>query len=350
MTGNNMNNQAVLDEMWRRSEASVDVPVAPLNADQETVRQRVLQRYDSGYYDTESSDCICGSRNDTRLLPRDRYGLPSPSAICVSCGIIRTTPRLTRDSLDRFYDIDYRPLYVGSRTGLQEYFQRQVIKGQGVRRFVGDAIGKRGSVVDIGCGAGGFLLPFHDQGWKAIGCDLGSHFLTEGAEKGLDLRQGSPSIVRSEGPFDLVIMSHVVEHVPDPVDFLRREVVPLIKTDGFVYMETPGLLRLGRYGDPLRYFQNAHLYNFTLENLVDVAGASGLVLVKGDQQVRALFRLGMPGPGTVRANCYGAVYEALVRAERRRRVTGLQAQLRQAAMRIVPVKAGQKLKFTIRRR
>lgn len=59
------------------------------------------------------------------------------------------------------------------------------------------------------------------------------------------------------GSFDLIILSHVVGHGPDPSGFLTNEAVTLLSSHGVVYADLPGLRSIARYGDPGHYFQNA---------------------------------------------------------------------------------------------
>jgi hypothetical protein len=49
---------------------------------------------------------------------------------------------------------------------------------------------------------------------------------------------GSPAAVRSQGPYDLIVLAHVLEHVPQPVELLgglRAALAP----EGLVYVEVP---------------------------------------------------------------------------------------------------------------
>ncbi|MFM8858018.1 MAG: hypothetical protein ACKOI2_12640, partial [Actinomycetota bacterium] len=69
----------------------------------------MLEKYANGTYGTIEVSCLCGSAGGRVVAELDRYGLPSPSVLCRDCGVVRTSPRLTDNSLAAFYDDEYRP-------------------------------------------------------------------------------------------------------------------------------------------------------------------------------------------------------------------------------------------------
>ena len=47
-------------------------------------------------------------------------------------------------------------------------------------------------------------------------------------------------IIDSQGPFDVILMFHVLEHLPDPVDTLAK-LAERLSPDGLIYVEVPNL-------------------------------------------------------------------------------------------------------------
>ena len=71
-----------------------------------------------------------------------------------------------------------------------------------------------------------------------------------------------------ERRFDLISLSHVLEHLPDPVAYLARLRMTLLKPTGRIYVEVPNLLAHTS-------FEPGHLYSFTaltLRRTVEAAG------------------------------------------------------------------------------
>ena len=313
---------AVIDaitQLRRRSRRAREHPAKRLNPMQVAARDRVLHRIATSYYLTEAALCICGESTSIAVADLDRYGLPAPNVMCTRCGVVRTTPRFDAASLSRFYDEDYRPLYAGSESASDEFFADQVQHGRGVWTFV-NPHGPYARVADVGCGAGGILMPFLKSGSTVAGCDLGSDYLERGRAEGLDLRHGSYDTLQDIGPFDLVILSHVIEHIRDPGEFLAGLHGIVAKESGLVYVEVPGLRDIARYGDPLAYFQNAHLFGFDLGTLTRLFESKGYRLVAGNENVQALF-LANSAAGELRVDpsAVDANLRAIASAERHRR-------------------------------
>jgi len=85
-------------------------------------------------------------------------------------------------------------------------------------------VGRPGRCLEVGPGAGVDLFCLRALGWEAHGLELDP----AGAERaqqtsGCEVRVGTLEAADGlRGPFDLVYMSHVLEHVPDPARALQR--------------------------------------------------------------------------------------------------------------------------------
>src|SRR5207249_2914687 len=79
--------------------------VIDLSPVQTAARQRVLQKIFSHDYVLEDVPCpSCSATAPYGLAEKDMYGLPMNVALCLTCGFVYTSQRLTGDSLRRFYD------------------------------------------------------------------------------------------------------------------------------------------------------------------------------------------------------------------------------------------------------
>jgi SAM-dependent methyltransferase len=259
------------------------------------VQRRALQDYrdkvHAGDYRLERTPCLCGSDGGLLLGRRDRYGLPVKTRLCKQCGVLRTDPRLDEASLKRFYAENYRKLYVGEPVASDEFFSRQVAHGREILASLGGGLPNvvRPVVYDIGCGAGGVLLPFQETGWRAYGCDLGGHYLERGRSTGLQLFEGAFDALASCPPADLIILSHVLEHVGDP-GALLGQITDRLARGGMLHVELPGIYAIeDSYVSVLHYLQNAHLYHYTLDTLTNLMAEHGYVLVTGDERIVARF-------------------------------------------------------------
>lgn len=252
-----------------------------LNEDQMLARENVVDKISKGVYQFESVNCLqCGGDNYEPLSEMDRYGLYCPVSICRDCGLVQTSPRMTAGAYAEFYDSEYRQLYVGEPTVSEEFFKRQVSQGQKIDRFLSDlgweSYGNK-KILEIGCGAGGILKYFRDRGAVVKGCDLGTEYLDYGvSEYGLDLVHGSIEDIPKSFEPDLVLYSHVFEHVLDPVGELEK-LRSLCSSRTKIYIEVPGIKNAVKAyrSDFLRYLQNAHVTHFTARTLENILSLSG---------------------------------------------------------------------------
>lgn len=334
----------MLDRLLIRSRETRERPAVRLNALQDATRERMFAKYADGSYATVEVPCLCGTNNGRIVAELDRYGLPSPSVVCHGCGVIRTTPRLTDASLAAFYNNEYRPLYEGTDEAGEDFLKLQRARGVNIRHFVTDLLSDGGScVVDLGCGAGWTLLPFREVGHRVAGCDLGATYLEAGRARGLDLRHGDLTKLRDVAPFDLVILSHVFEHITDPRR-LMADITPMLSPGGLVYIEVPGLRAIPMaFGDPLRYFQNAHLWSFDLESLTALMAGYGYRRIKGNEFIRSVFT---PDETALPRDHggYDRAIRALSHAEAARHVSGLRRRLKSFARNTLGAERASRLK------
>jgi len=102
---------------------------------------------------------------------------------------------------------------------------------------------KGAKVLDIGCGDGAFLKRAAQIGWEAWGVEPDAKAAAR--LSGFKVLQGSlPNIPLPDGSFDFITMSHVIEHLHDPVAALK-ETQRLLKPGGKVWIATPNIESIG---------------------------------------------------------------------------------------------------------
>lgn len=135
-----------------------------------------------------------------------------------------------------------------------------------------------GALLDVGCGNGRFLAAAREMGWNAEGVDFDEAAVCAARACGLDVRHGGIELLSDvRDRYDVVTVSHVVEHVHDPVDLLVH-ICRLLKPGGRLWLETPNLASLGHrlYGPHWRGLEPPrHLVVFTPASLRQALRAAG---------------------------------------------------------------------------
>ena len=127
-----------------------------------------------------------------------------------------------------------------------------------------------GRLLDVGFGNGGFLKLASEMGWNAEGIDFDPKAVEVARARRLNVRCASAADLSAHAEqYDVITISHVIEHVHDPLNLLR-DLYRLLKPGGRLWLDTPNLSSLGarRFGrnwrdlDPPR-----HLVLFTPTSL-----------------------------------------------------------------------------------
>lgn len=134
----------------------------------------------------------------------------------------------------------------------------------------------KGKILDVGCANGGFLAMMQKTGWKVFGVEPDGK-ARKNAQNNFNIPVVSEITDITDHCFDVVTMSHVVEHVIDPIMFLK-EVYNLLRPGGKLVIITPNIQSREHaiFQDSLSHLDPPrHIYLFsksTLRNCVQKAG------------------------------------------------------------------------------
>lgn len=137
-------------------------------------------------------------------------------------------------------------------------------------------------LLDVGCGNGAFLATARGFGWNAAGCDFDAAAVERARTLGFEVSHGGPEAIDDGEGFDYVTLSHVIEHVHSPVEFLRG-IRRLMKPSARIFIDTPnagalGFERFGRYWRGLEAPRHLALFTWDgLESALAEAGFGDLV-------------------------------------------------------------------------
>lgn len=201
-------------------------------------------------------------------------------ARCTACGLHYLYPRLTEAAMQEVYrESSYYAggacgyadaSYSAQETALRATFKR-LLRNLARRRLTG------GDLLEVGCGYG-YLL---DEARSFFDRRVGTDFSNEAAEiarvTGAEVFVGGIEQVPPERKFDCIIAIQVIEHVYQPLSFVKQ-VASHTKTGGHIVVATPdigGALRktMGRRWPSFKVPEHVVYFNFqSLRALMHQAG------------------------------------------------------------------------------
>lgn len=215
---------------------------------------------------------------------------------CKNCGVQFMNPQYTDEYLGDFYSRYFHEgvstQQMRERIGLFKSYLATIEKYTGV-----------GSMLDIGCGDGHFMEAAMQKGWDVEGYDVDEDNVTKVSERLRVCIQSGDFLQANylENSYDLIVMHQVLEHLKNPIGYLRR-VSRLLREDGIVFIAVPNIASvsaaLKRYLE-LRGFRKRkkgsyydtdhHMWYFTPGVLNDVLRLNGFEVIysRGCHRVRA---------------------------------------------------------------
>ena len=252
-----------------------------------------------------ASVCIlCRSVSEEVVSSVDRHGRPLTTVICTGCGLLHNDPIPTEAELEAFYRRDYRQDYKGAPEPRLRQVWRNLNRLQAHFATFRDIYTRPGHWLDLGAGSGEFTFLARTLGAEVAAVEPNEAYAAYCRTK-LDLDIRTARLEDCDfhpGQFDLIRLSHVLEHMRDPVaslTTLRNWLAP----GGILYIEVPDIERDARNKMRGRLFHYGHIYNFNPFTLRQTALRAGLVELRQTRdraagQCGAFFTAGDAAPAS----------------------------------------------------
>lgn len=209
---------------------------------------------------THLEECpICGTNRWEYFGGRYHFDLRIEYWICPECALVGQSPRLDDDILPEFYTNFYRHLYMGSAIPTEDDFEFEQKRGENLLDILLTATSNKkvGRILDFGCSTGGLLSiaksKFNAE--FAAGIELDAKYSDFARKHGFSVYSSVEETKKAGADkFDLITMSHVLEHVAN-IHLTLANLSCLIKENGFICIEVP-------HSCEGACFQITHLWGF----------------------------------------------------------------------------------------
>ncbi|MBP7055369.1 MAG: class I SAM-dependent methyltransferase [Candidatus Omnitrophica bacterium] len=250
----------------------------------EEIRIREARAMDAGKSSTVPAKCeLCdASIRKPSIIGNDVYGGSADQKFyrCPHCDVAFLYPRMSEKDEKRFYaqeferfmekragkDFDWRGPEAHIQSNQKQYARRLP--------FFEELLSPSLSVLEVGCSSGFMLLPLKERGLDVVGIEPSGGFSGFLKQKGIDVYSSMQDLKDSAvdvKEFDLVMHFFVLEHMRDPVKFMR-DTLGFLKPGGVMICEVPSrsdpLLTI--YNIPAFhkfYWSVAHNYYFNRPSL-----------------------------------------------------------------------------------
>ncbi|WP_428647358.1 class I SAM-dependent methyltransferase [Roseibium sp.] len=232
-------------------------------------------------HDFRFTTCTCGETNSYVVSTVSRHRNFLPIVACANCGTLRANPYFTQETAAYYYGNIYGKVKRSGRSP-EQLFNEQ--KERSLAPFLADFSEACSSVLDFGGGAGGrtaeMISPERSVSLHEVESEYSQYAYSQGILP-----------YDAAKKYDLVVVSHVIEHMIDPVSQMADVIRDCCADGGLLMVATP-IIDRQRARQWLQHFHIAHKYYFTHDALIGLMAGLGCTLLKHNNNDAYLFRVG----------------------------------------------------------
>lgn len=140
---------------------------------------------------------------------------------------------------------------------------------------------KNKDICEIGAFDGLLLSLFKKNNNNVFGYEINDDARVYAQKKyNIDLKE---NFLESKSKYDIIILSHVIEHFKEPKEILIK-IKSMLKKEGFIYIEVPNspMPEECSYEMLMRYLNTEHIVNFAMDNLIKFVESANLKVIRSE--------------------------------------------------------------------
>jgi SAM-dependent methyltransferase len=199
---------------------------------------------------------------------------------CPSCEAVSQTQEKIKDRIDQFYPDGYWWDDSSALSCLERFYRESVVRFDQVKFLKSVCPDPNGTrLLDIGCGNSMFLRLAREVGFDAFGLDTSVRATVLAAKELPDrvFHGTEEMLIKAGESFDLLVLLHVLEHVPDPFQYLKR-IRGLLRSPGGIIVQVPNVCSYQARLFGSRWYGldcPRHICNFSQYSLLHLLGRCG---------------------------------------------------------------------------
>ena len=158
--------------------------------------------------------------------------------------LLVTEPRPSENDLASYYESDDYISHTDAKRSLMDKLY-QTVKNYSLKKklnLINTLAGRKGHLLDIGCGTGDLLSVCEKDGWKIAGVEPSEkarELAKEKIDSEVDLRNDLKEVSNTEArQYDVITMWHVLEHVPNLMEYIQM-LKELLTENGHLIVAVP---------------------------------------------------------------------------------------------------------------
>lgn len=203
---------------------------------------------------------------------------------CVTCGLQRTNPRPTAETIGFYYPDDYAPYHVANSLSFKKVGRvkkyLKLLLGVDARKIPPISPGR---MLELGCASGAFMEEVRAQGWSVEGVEFSDSAAEIARGKGFLVQTATvENAQQPEQLVDVIAAWMVLEHLHAPITVLSK-LRSWVRHDGYLIASVPDASSLAKtiFNERCYDWQlPTHLFHYTPRTLEIVLNNSGWTLEK----------------------------------------------------------------------
>jgi SAM-dependent methyltransferase len=230
----------------------------------------------------------------------DDLNIPGTKTLicCDKCGMLYDDVTFTEEQLQEYYrrNEHYAVASLGGSGSLSDDNRNRYDRI--INTLNPDS---KGTILDVGCGQGGFVAQCLQHGFRAVGIEPSEKSRNAGLDAGLDIYASIAEYVTKhpETKISTVVISHVLEHLLRPLEMLKElssnapgALVYIEVPDAAAYLSPDVMHWHELYFEHLNHFCKDSFSNLAAQSCIDVSTAESTPFSKIQADIQCMFLVG----------------------------------------------------------